>query len=251
MRDLVCRLRPMTPLALVLAAQACSMDGIGGIERPTSIHGSGVAVEEVRAFRGASGLILDAPGTAHVTLGDSESIRLEIEENLLPHIELYVEGGRLRIGVDPRVRLRPTVPIRYHVTMRELGRVTAAGEGRVEAGGLRGDQLLVSSSGSGGVRLTDVRVSRLSLAVTGSGAVHAAGRVPLLDVSLAASGPFHGRELDADEAVASVAGSGSATLQVRRRLDANVSGSGSVLYYGTPDVTASVSGSGEVRQAGR
>jgi hypothetical protein len=250
MRHLATSLRPIALMPVLLAPQACNLEAIGGLDRSGVIHGSGVVVEEVRALRGASGLILEAPGTVHVTLGDSSSIRLEIEDNLLPHIVLQVDAGRLRIGVDPRVRLQPTVPIRYHVTMRELGRITAAGEGRVEADGLRGDQLLVSSSGSGGVRLADLRVRRLSVAVTGAGAVRTGGRVPLVDLSLAASGPFQGRELDTDEAVVSVAGSGSATLQVRRRLDANVSGSGSVLYYGSPEVTASIAGSGEVRQAG-
>jgi hypothetical protein len=249
--------RPIPParriaglVVVALALAGCNLD-LSGIGTPGAVvRGSGITLEEVRDLRNFTGIVLDAPGVVQVTIGESESVVLEAEDNLLRYLRTTVESGRLRIVVDSQARLQPTVPIRYRVTMRELSRVTAAGEGRIEASGVRGDRLLVSSGGSGGIRLDDVRVNRLSVAVTGSGAVRAVGRVPLFDASLGASGPIEGRDLDVDEAEVSIAGSGSATLRVRRRLDANLSGSGSMLYYGSPTVYQSVTGAGEVRRLG-
>jgi hypothetical protein len=242
---------PMGGLALALLALAgCNLD-LSGIDAPaTVVRGSGSAVEDERSHRSFSGILLDAPGTVQITVGATESVTIEAEDNLLPYLRTDVAGGRLRIVVDSQVRLQPTIPIRYRVTVRELTRMTAAGEGRIEASGLRGDLLLVNSGGSGGIRLEDVRVNRMSVSVHGSGVVRAAGRVPIFDASLGAAGPLEGRDLDVDEAAVNVSGSGSATLRVRRRLDANLSGSGSVLYYGNPTVHQSITGAGGVRRLG-
>jgi hypothetical protein len=238
-------------LALIaLACAGCNLNftGIDGLGR--AVRGSGVVLEEARTIRNVNGLLLDAPGTAYVTVADSEALVIVAEDNLLPYLRVRMESGRLRIEVDSLLRLQPTVPIRYHLSVRELGRIRAAGDGRIEAAGLRGDRLLVSSGGPGGVRLDDVRMNRLTVSVNGSGGVRAAGRVPLLEASLGASGPFDARELDTDDAVVTIAGSGSATVRVRHRLDAHLSGSGSVLYYGNPTVYESVTGAGEVRRLG-
>jgi hypothetical protein len=234
-------------LAASLALTGCNLD-LSGVNGGQVVRGSGVVVEDALNIWNVSGLALDAPGTVYVTVGDRESLVIRGEDNLLPYLSVWTENGRLRIEVDRTVRLQPTVPIRYDLTVRGLSRITSTGSGRVEAEGLRGDRLLVSSSGSGGIQLDDVRVNRLSVAVQGS--VAAAGRVTLLDANLAGSGPLEARQLESDEASVTVAGSGSANLRVRRQLDVNLSGSGSVLYYGNPRVVQSVTGAGEVRRVG-
>jgi len=240
------RIAAIAPAAMVLAGCNLDLTGIGSSGR--TVRGSGVVIEEVRTIRNVDGLVLDAPGTAYVTVAERESLVIVADDNLLPYLRLRMEGGRLRIEVDSLMRLDPSVPIRYHMTVRELTRVTASADGRIEVSGLRGDRVLVSSGGSGGVRLDDVRVNRLSVSIHGSGGVRAAGRVPYLEASVADSGPLNARDLDSDEAAVTAAGSGSATVRVRRRLDANLSGSGSILYYGSPSVFQSVSGAGEVRR---
>lgn len=234
--------------ALSLAACDIDLSGLDGVHR--TVRGSGQLTEDVRTVRNVDGLLLNAPGTVYATIGDDESLVIEAESNLHRHLRVWAEGGRLRIEVDSGLRLEPTLPIRYHLTVRELSRLTAGGEGRIEVAGLRGRQLFVSSVGSGGIRLDDVVADGLSISVHGSGGVLASGRVGVLEASLGASGPLDARHLDSDEAAVTVAGSGTATVRVRRRLDANLSGSGSVLYYGSPVVWQSVSGSGEVRRVG-
>ena len=242
--------RGLAPALAALALAACDIDlsGIDGINR--TVRGSGQLTEDVRTIRHVDGLLLDAPGTVHATISDDEGLVIEAESNLHRYLRVRTEGGRLRIEVDSGVRLEPTLPIRYHLTVRELSRVTAGRDGRVEVAGLRGQQLLVSSTGAGGIRLDDVHFDVISVSVQGSGGVSASGRVSFLEASLGASGPLDMRYLDSDEAAITVSGSGSATVRVRRRLDANLSGSGSVLYYGNPTVYQSVSGAGEVRRAG-
>ena len=90
--------------------------GIGTAER-----GSGNVVEETRPVSGVSGVDLATIGDVIINLGDEESLRIEAEDNLMKFFDTQVRGGTLRISTNPRsVNLRPTKPVRFFLTVKEL-----------------------------------------------------------------------------------------------------------------------------------
>jgi hypothetical protein len=56
------------------------------------VRGSGNVVEETREVSGVSGVELATLGTLHVEIGESESLRIEAEDNLLEYIETDVRN---------------------------------------------------------------------------------------------------------------------------------------------------------------
>ncbi|HET7399649.1 MAG TPA: head GIN domain-containing protein [Intrasporangium sp.] len=194
----------------------------------SSTIGSGRVLTESREVRGFSRVELSGIGDVRVRQGDSESLSITAETNLLPLLTSDVSDGTLRLETRSGAVLRPTQPITYDVTMKDLTGVAV--------------------SGSGSVAATAVRTPRLEVEISGSGTVSVDGAVETQDVSVSGSGRYEGGRLASTTASVQLSGSGSADLAVRERLRAEVSGSGTVTYSGDPRVTQDISGSGSLRK---
>ncbi len=113
---------------LALTTMACELSGIlvenniGTIER-----GSGSVVAETRPVSGITGVDLATIGTVIIQVGDNESLRIEAEDNLMEYFETDVRGGILRIETTPAtINLRPTEPVHFFLTVKDLERVRAS-----------------------------------------------------------------------------------------------------------------------------
>jgi hypothetical protein len=226
-------------LALVLVA-ACSVPGT----RPT-VAGSGVSATEIYDIEGIHAVSLAAPGTLHIEQGEPESLTVEADENILPYLEIGLRGSDLDIRVAG-ARLKPRVPIRMHLVIRDITGIRLGGSGSIEAPGLRSPSLSLSVAGSGTIRLPDLEVDRLEAEVAGSGDIETSGTAQSQRYSIAGSGSVRALELQSETVQANIAGSGSLWVNASREIDANIVGSGSVRYRGDPRISLRRVGSGSV-----
>lgn len=228
------RLLPIV-LATVLLS-ACS--GIFG-ER-----GSGDVITETRDVSGFDSIALEGTGTVQVEFGDSESLVIEAEDNLMPLLSSEVRGGTLVLGATRTIS--PTEDIVYAVTAVGIDSVDVAGSGDVIAPDVESDDFEAEVSGSGGVFLTDLDTDQLMLDVSGSGQIEVSGIAGSISVRISGSGGVDAEALAASTGTVSISGSGDAVVNVTDHLDAEVAGSGSIEYTGNPTVESEVSGSGKI-----
>jgi hypothetical protein len=178
---------------------------------------------------GFSAVSLSGSGRLLIEQGETESLTITADDNLLPHIKSEVSGGRLELGSkDSMTNLRPSTEIIYKLTVTNLQDVDI--------------------SGSGTADIKRVRAERLKLEISGSGRVSAAGGADDLQIEISGSGGYQGDALQSKRAGVDISGSGSAVVAVSDKLDVEVSGSGSVAYIGDPQVHQEISGSGSVRK---
>ena len=215
-----------------------------------TVRGSGSVVEVTREVSGFTGVSLRGVGHLTIEQGETEGLRIEAEDNVTPYLETQVEGTTLVIATRSGVRLRPTRPIVFRVTLQELATLEISGSGEAEADGIEADDLSITVSGSGNASLPNLESDSLRVSISGSGNVETSGRVQEQKLTISGSGEYRARDLESVQATVRVSGSGSATLRVSDSLDATVSGSGSVRYVGIPAVESRVTGSGSVREVG-
>jgi hypothetical protein len=246
-------------MALMFSTLACCcgvpeavQEGFG-MDWPWSgpvVRGSGNVIEVSRDEQGFSGISLRGSSRLVVDQGDTESVVIQAEDNVIPYLETRVEGSLLVIGTKPGTILRPTRPIIFRVTVRNLDHLQVSGSGDAEGAGLEVGRLLISVSGSGSVDLADLEAESVEGRVSGSGTIDLAGSARSQDLVISGSGDYRARGVQSVEADVRVSGSGSATLSVTERLDVTITGSGSVRYAGDPTVRSSVTGSGTIQQIG-
>lgn len=261
---------------LALATMACELSGILVDNNAiTGERGSGNIVEETRPISGVRGVDLATIGNVIIEIGEKESLRIEAEDNLMKFFETDMRGDTLRITTNPSsVNLRPTKPVNFFLTVKELQRVMISGSGDIQVPDLENGQFDVEIGGSGDISMGDLKADRLDIDIGGSGDV-TAGRVdvPSFRVKINGSGDITLMDLKADDLSLSVNGSGNLRIDDGKvgEQDIDINGSGNfqaedlasevtdIRIGGSGDITVwviealdvRIMGSGNVRYYGR
>ena len=193
----------------VVLALAGLWAGCGLLPGLNVITGSGNVTRVDRPVSGFTAVALDGSGEVTITQGAGESLSIEAEDNLLPLITSVVRDGVLRLDFnrgDWRDVIKPTKPIRFFVTMRDVSALDLAGSGTIQAGALESPNLAVNVRGSGDVSLDEFRGDSLKATLDGSGNITAAGQSQRLEVVLTGSGKVDAGSLESQTASVSVGG---------------------------------------------
>jgi len=234
-----------TVLVLVLSTLACTAS-FGGAN---AVRGSGDVVEEERSVSGFSGIQVSNQGNALIELGETESLVVEAEDNLLEHIVTDVRGDTLVLGTENNVSLNNTKPIRYHLTVKELDDIQITSSGNVTAPSLEADTFTIRISSSGNLDMDGIEANRLVVDISSSGSVNiGGGRVDEQDITITSSGEYDARDVDSRQAEVRLSSSGDATIRVSDQLQANLTSSGNLYYTGNPEVDARETSSGRVNR---
>lgn len=213
------------------------------------VIGSGHVVRQTRAVSAFSEVSLEGSGSLTIEQTGTESLTIEAEDNVLPHITSSVEGDRLVLAENAGVFVGiflPRAPIHYILTVKHLTAIDVSGSGEVTMTRLNTSDLHLDISGSGSLTLDTLAATALDATISGSGDISVAGQIQRQGVTVSGSGSYRASDLASATAQVEVSGSGDVHVRVSNSLIARVSGSGNITYLGNPQVTSNVSGSGSV-----
>jgi hypothetical protein len=234
-------------LGLVLTLSACNTFVLNG----NMVRGSGVVGSDDRPVSGFTGIVLNGSGDATITQGDTESLKIEADDNILPLITSDVVGGKLVLGFKPMTSVTTTLPIRFTITVKDLTSLELNGSGNANVGSLSTSTHAITLRGSGNVVLASLQASQLSVDGNGSGDINVnGGKVSGQTIRIFGSGSVTSPNLESQTASVSIFGSGGVQVWANGSLDVNIAGSGSVSYYGSPTVSQKIAGSGSVTSRG-
>ncbi|MFC0131948.1 DUF2807 domain-containing protein [Massilia eurypsychrophila] len=240
--------RPLNALMLALCSAAIvvpAAPALAGSWNSERVRGSGQVKTEARALGHFNGVALALPGSVELRIGNTESITVETDDNLLPLIDTVVENGTLKIRAARRNVNFDTRRMKFVVQAKGVETLAVDGSGSINADALRGSKVTVAIGGSGSINVKSIDSESLSVNIGGSGdlKVHG-GAAKRLSVAIAGSGDVDMGRLQSTDASVNIAGSGDATIAVRDQLKVIIAGSGDVNYYGDPRVSTTVGGSG-------
>ena len=200
-------------------------DVIGG-SSTSGTQGSGVPVSQARDVAPFTSVELAGANNVAIRVGESQSVVVKADDNLVDRVTTEVRSGTLVIGNTPG-SFSTSSPMSVEVTVPALTALTLTGSGNIAVAGIEAQSLAVD--------------------LPGSGTLTGAGSAVRLDATVSGSGVVQFARLAARDVRAAVSGSGSIFVNVTKMLDASVSGSGAIVYTGNPaDVTRSVTGSGAI-----
>jgi len=233
---------------LFIAFLTISMKGMAaGI-----IKGNGISKTEKREVGSFTGL--SSSGLIDVTIvyGNSATVTLEGDENILPYVETFVKDGRLKIKVKDFTVIRPRLSVTVHVSMTTINSVSQSGSGSITGeGNFNNDgETGFSMSGSGKIRLGFVKFNNASVSMSGSGSVELKGNISNnLSVHQSGSGRVDCEDAPCENVSVQISGSGNTRINATKEITAHISGSGSVYYTGNATIAEQhISSSGGLRK---
>jgi hypothetical protein len=222
---------------------ACGVSGFG------LVRGSGNVIKETRAVSGFDQVEVHGGGNLILVQGDSESLEIEAEDNIMPYLRSQVIGGSLILDFDDTVNksFNTTRPINYYVTIKDVHGLSISGGGDIESNDIVTDSLEVGISGGGDLKIDNLTADSLQVNVSGGGDVRIlSGEVSEQKLHISGGGKYDAADLQSQTVTANVSGGGNLTVWAEKDLTVAISGGGNVYYYGNPALDTSVSGGGDV-----
>jgi hypothetical protein len=235
-----------------------------------SVIGSGEIVTQTIDVSGFQRVTLEGFGDVFIEQGQTESLSVETDENILPLLDIRVRGSELILGTKNGVDVNPSRTITYTLTVQDLDaiklggsgsfqvgslksgnfEVTVSGSGDVDISSLAAEELSVELNGSGNILIENIAVTAVDTSLQGSGDIKLEGQAETQKVRVGGSGNYLAGNLQTNAADVSIPGSADVTVWAEDELSIRVSGSGNIRYYGKPLIDQTISGSGNITSLG-
>lgn len=239
----------LKPIALAFLLTATgSLTFADSVKIPVKSISIETQERKVSGFRGISS---SGSFDVIVTQGNTESVRVKADADVINEVITEVKNGTLQIHTKNRNwgmnNLFNNKRVTVYVVAKDLNSIGVSGSGDLKIENeFNTNSLALRVSGSGNFS-GKVNVKTLEAGISGSGDFKVAGRAEESNVSISGSGNFDGDGLTTKFTAIRVSGSGNASIYASEKLDASVSGSGDVRYSGHPkSISKVVHGSGDV-----
>jgi hypothetical protein len=207
-------------------------------------------VSETREVEMFEKIVFEGVGDIEITQGETQSLEIEGDSNILEQIITETKDGTLRISHKSslwNLFQFDSAKVSVKLVSPKISGLHIIGIGDINGSNLEGESLGVSISGSGDVDLKQVRFDEIDSRIIGNGDITISGQTIVQVVSISGSGSYNGEKLSSTEAGVRISGSGDVFVDVKELLDVSITGSGDVKYSGSPELReGKVSGSGSI-----
>ncbi len=235
----------MVMLAMALSSCIVPFRGV--------VRGSGNIITETRQVSDFNKVQLDGAGTLTITKGDSESLQIEADDNVLPELTSDVTGNTLVLGIEEnwwQKAIIPTQTINYVLTVTDLSDITINGAADLYLDGFETDSLTIKINGAGNITVSDLAANAFEFEINGTANSDLSGEVHDLSIKVNGMGNVQAGGLQTSTADIEINGLGNGTIWVTDSLSVSISGGGSLSYYGFPTVSQDISGAGDIISLG-
>jgi hypothetical protein len=193
------------------------------------VVGAGDIVEEISyPDNPVSKIELTGDFTVYLAEDTFYQVKVQGYENLVPHVTIAEESGKLTLGVEQDYILEGSNIIVW-IKAPQYTQVKLSGSGSIES-------------------VDSITSPNLEVVNNGSGTISLFGKSNILNAYSGGSGLTRLCALQADTVNAFMLGSGYLSTKPMNKLNAQVQGSGQIQYIGSPVVSFSITGSGSLLQ---
>lgn len=224
-------------IGLIVAVSGCTMSG----------WGSGNLTNQTKEVNGVNQVLLNGIGTIILQQGDQESLTIEAEDNILPHIQSKVEGNKLIISYDTNTPT-PTKDVKFYLTVKDMTSIGISGAGKIQSTGFNTKTMSITMDGAGDGNLAGLTLEKLTVNISGAGKMIMAGKATEQTVTISGAGNYEANDLATEITTINVDGAGKGTVNVSKVLNAMINGAGNLNYLGSPQVNQQINGGGSVKQ---
>jgi len=199
------------------------------------ITGSGNEVTQEEPITGFDKVDISYSFEVKLSQGESFSVVIRVDDNLVEHIQVVKEGSTLKIGLKPNSPDIQSATLQAEVTMPELTRLDMSGSSHATITGFKSAQALVVDASGASHLQGDIEADTVSFNLGGSSEVILTGSAQNLIMEEAAgSSVVDLTDFPVVDASVKAGGKSQVTVNVSGRLDVDASSSANVYYLGDP-----------------
>lgn len=198
-----------------------------------TVHGNGNIVTEERMAGSFEKLEISGGINAIITQGETESIKVVADENLMEYIKTEITDGTLNIYSDAIILHARSKDV--HLVFKQLNEIDISSAGDVKGTNrVKADHLDIDLSSAGDLTL-DVEASVINCNISSAGDARLSGNTDELHADLSSAGDLNALDLVARIAHVNSSSAGNASIYATEEVDLHASSAGNIYYKGDPE----------------
>ncbi|MEL6256058.1 MAG: head GIN domain-containing protein [Bacteroidota bacterium] len=243
MKNVSHKLSAVFMLALLVSLNGCFVS----FDSKEKMEGNGDVVEMSMDQDDFEGLSVNGVFDVLLHPGESHSVTITADENLMEHIKVEVKDDVLHITSEKDFKTKHAIKV--DVFAEEINYVRIGGAANCEStGSLESDEIEMKIAGAGNIKL-DLDTDELEVSISGAGNLELKGNADESNIGISGAGNLQAYDLKTHKTRLKMSGAGNAEVYADEDLSINLSGIGRVSYKGSPEnLEKNVSGLGVVSE---
>lgn len=172
-----------------------------------------------------------------ISQGETESLSLQGDENIMPYLEIKQNNGKLTIGLEDGLTLSNIDPIIVSITLINLKKLEISGINDVKSNSIINiDQLDLQISGKTNLTI-DIKVNQLDCDISGISNIDIKGSTNTLNIESSGKSNIRVNDLKAKNVKLESSGISNIDVHASHSLYIESSGLGNIRYKGEPKDT--------------
>jgi hypothetical protein len=221
--------------SLIVVSLACALPELPSISQE-SLTGSGNVVTQEEAISDFDKVDISHSFGVDISQGESFSVVIRIDDNLVEHLQVEKQGSTLKIGLKPDVSIVSNATLEAEITMPELAGLDLSGASDATISGFKStNNLTVDLSGASSLR-GDIESGDASFDLSGSSDANLTGSGGNLTLDASGSSDVDLSEFHVADANLNVSGASTVIVNPSGTLNVEASGASDVYYLGSPSL---------------
>jgi len=214
------------------------------------VRGSGNITKEQREVSPFDNIIVRGTFTVFLSQGDTESVEVEIDDNLQQYVEVRNEGSKLVLDIKDNVNFSKTTKNNIYITLKNINLLDVSGVCTIKTiSPLNCDHITLIVSGVVNGEW-DIYSNMLNVILRGVANIELRGKTTELDIKQSGVGNFNAKKLIADKVTVHNSGVGSVSVHATQELSMTNTGVGSITYSGDAEIKhMNSSGVGKIKKS--
>jgi hypothetical protein len=157
-----------------------------------------------------------------------ESLEITADDNILEYFYGTMNDDTLELGQKNNGSFNPIIPIKYHLTVRDIISIQSSGTTKIESASISTKRLTIDSQSSSPINIKNIESDELTVNANGSGSIKVSGKVDNQTIKITGSGKYDADQLISQEAIIDLNGSAALYLSVINRITGKSYGSESI-----------------------
>lgn len=236
----------MNKVLLLLLSIFISLIYSGCKKETNCIEGNGELLQQQREVDDFNEVSIIGSFNSTIVQGQTSSVDLFAESNIIPIIRTDVSNQQLRIIVQDGNCYNTNQDVEVYVSAPDFKRINIDGSGNVQVNNFDPDDLVIDLNGSGSLSCI-LGLEELTFSLDGSGDATLNGNCKNGNITISGSGNTYASTFSQETVNITVSGSGHSYLNVSKSLSVTITGSGNVYYQGNPEILEqNITGSGQL-----
>lgn len=204
-----------------------------------------IDVSDFHALRVSHAFVIE------ISVGNEESLEIEMEDAFLDDLIAEVRGERLIIGLDNdnwKKRRRMKSSAKAYLTVKSLDEINISGAVNLRTlDVLESKRMKIDVSGASVVSM-ELDTEDLTFGASGACVMKLEGKATNQKIKMSGSSVYRAYDLDSEYVNVRVSGASTVNVSVSDELDVRASGASSIRYKGGASVNKDTSGASSVRR---